>query len=187
MQLTRNLLTTVGIEQPDEKLNNQLYELLFKFSYYKDSLLDGHFYVILDFFFDGFGQEAERILQFLRNKETIAVIGNQAESQQLLLETLLLIINSQAYRNQKQAITITIDFTLGEEYNKYIANNIVHLPFVTLKVDNQYSAQTDIYLSDVLSEVVESEYLIWNSPPSSKDWKVFGNLVSKIYGMRNSL
>ncbi|MBO0431697.1 hypothetical protein [Enterococcus sp. DIV0660C] len=185
--LTQELLSTVGIKSSDECLNHQLSELLFKFFYYKDSLLDGHFYVILDFFFDSFTQEMGQILHFLGKKETISLIGDQTENQQVLLEILLILVNSQAYQNQKKAITITIDFTLGEQYNNYIANNIVHLPFVTLKVDNQYSPQTDIYLSDVLPEIVESDYLIWNSPPSSKDWKVFGNLVSKIYGMRNSL
>lgn len=54
------------------------------------------------------------------------------------------------------------------------------MPFANVLVDNRYSEETDIYLSDFLTNQIKSKYIIWNNPPTSKDWEIFGNLVSVV-------
>ncbi|WP_143348010.1 hypothetical protein [Enterococcus faecalis] len=77
-------------------------------------------------------------------------------------------------------VTVTVNFSVGSEYNRYIMTMIENLPFANLQVKDKYTEETDIYLSDILTDNITSAFVIWNNPPTAKDWKLFGNLISKI-------
>lgn len=92
----------------------------------------------------------------------------------------MIALNNLDFKALVPSITVTVNFSLGMSYNRFIESNLRALPFNNIQINNQYSEETDIYLSDVLSRHVQSDYIIWNSPPNAIDWEVFGNLVARI-------
>ncbi|MDT1957047.1 helix-turn-helix domain-containing protein [Carnobacterium divergens] len=85
-----------------------------------------------------------------------------------------------------EPITITLDFSHGQNYNNFIKNNLVGLPYFNFKINYQLSCETDIYLSDILLPSVTCDYLIWNNPPSAIDWEIFGNLVMHVQNKKRN-
>ncbi|EGO5014203.1 hypothetical protein H8V64_001947 [Enterococcus faecalis] len=148
--------------------------------YYNNKILDSQFYSDLSVFEENYSKIYKMCINIYSNQEVVNLIGCQSKNKKILLVTLLKLIDIIPTDMLLRPVRITVDFSIGKEYNTFIASTIKNLPFVNIVIDNSYSVQTDIYLSDCLTSQVESKYIIWNSPPTPKDWEIFGNLVSTI-------
>jgi hypothetical protein len=151
-----------------------------KFLYFDGHILDNQFYVDLNAFEENYSYKYQLCQNICKNEKLIKIMGDQSGNKHFQLSLLLRIIRIVPEDLMLAPVRITIDFSIDQEYNNFIANRIQNLRFTNLTIDNQYSSQTDIYLTDVLTDKVESEYLIWSGVPNSKNWETFRNLVTSV-------
>lgn len=110
----------------------------------------------------------------------------QHHAQALSTDLLLLIISNFNLTLLTLPIVVTIDFTYGENYTKFIENEIKNFNSLNLKVTHQLTNQTDILISNLSPQVIPSTHkLQWTSPPTSSDWAFLGNLIVSIKKERN--
>lgn len=78
-------------------------------------------------------------------------------------------------------IVITVDFTYGENYSQFIANEIQNFNSLNLKVTRQITRDTNILISNLSPNVIPSIHKVqWTSPPTPSDWELLGNLIVDI-------
>lgn len=104
----------------------------------------------------------------------------------LTTDLLLLIIANFKISLITKPVVVTIDFSYGENYNKFIENDIKNFNALNLKVTNLLTTETDILISNLSPHVGPNVHkLQWTSPPSSSDWAFLGNLIVDIKKDRN--
>lgn len=105
----------------------------------------------------------------------------QHHEQALSTDLLLLIVANFNLTLLTSPIVVTIDFTYGENYTKFIENEIKNFNSLNLKVTHQLTDQTEILISNLSPQVIPSTHkLQWTSPPTSSDWAFLGNLIVSI-------
>ena len=80
-------------------------------------------------------------------------------------------------------IKVCVDFSLGENYNKFITRNIQSFDFINIEVTNRLTSDTDILLCDYTindSRNEEMQVIVWNAPPTTSDWANFGDCISTL-------
>lgn len=168
------------IQVEKERLVDPIRSILLKHVVYKGLIMDQQIFNYLNVLEENYGEIIQVVNHFTKNVEIIKIIGNQTENKSLLLELTFCLINKISWSALRKVITISVDFSIGPEYNCYIMEMIENLPFANLNVNNIFNEETDIYVSDVLGDNLNTHYIIWNSPPTAKDWKVFGDLVTEL-------
>ncbi|ANZ99360.1 hypothetical protein BFC22_04245 [Carnobacterium divergens] len=154
--------------------------LFTKVLYYDTRILDSQFNADLSVFQENYSEIYQLCLDICLNKKVIEILGIQNKNKSFLMAMMLKFIDVIPNKLLLKPIKVTVDFSIGKEYNTFISSIIDNLPFANVLVDNRYSEETDIYLSDFLTNQIKSKYIIWNNPPTSKDWEIFGNLVSVV-------
>lgn len=170
----------------NDGLQESLTPLFIKSLYFGNQLLDSQFYADLTVFQENYYEIYQLCLSICANDKFISIFGNQLENKSFLMSMLLKLIHNLPLQLLQVPVRVTIDFSIGKEYNSFISLMVDNLPFSNLVVNNIYSRETDIYLSDILTNKVHSKYIIWNSPPTAKDWEIFGNLVTTIKKEKNN-
>lgn len=167
-------------------INNPILEKLWvlcqKYYYDDNIVIDGFFYTNLGVFEENYYELYQACETFIAELEKRKLLRNIQNHKTFVMEMVMLALNNLDFETFIPSVVITINFSLGKAYNDFIEANLRALPFANIQINNQYSEQTDIYLADVLSRKIESEYIIWNSPPNAADWEIFGNLVARIKG-----
>ena len=75
-------------------------------------------------------------------------------------------------------IYIYVDFSLGKLYTKYIVEQLNNnFRNTNIQVQETMDENTNIYLSDLPSELIQIPQILWGTPPAPADW---GNLVEEI-------
>ncbi|HGC5945330.1 TPA: helix-turn-helix domain-containing protein [Enterococcus faecalis] len=155
-------------------------KLFLKSIFFKDVFFDKQFYTQLRILKESYRDIYESIIKNLEKKELVDILGDQSKNKSFILEFIFCIINNIDLKKVTVTVTVTVNFSVGSEYNRYIMTIIENLPFANLQVNDKYTEETDIYLSDIIIDNVTSAFVIWNNPPTANDWKLFGNLISKI-------
>ncbi len=170
----------MSLDDVKKRLRPKLTLLFTKYATHKNQIIDSHFFSSLKIFQENYGMFLEMVHSFIEEKECRELLGELKGNKKFLMELLFILINKIPYQLLEKKVLVSVDFSIGCEYNEFIARTIENLPFANVVVDFSYSDHTDIYLSDVLTKEIDSRYLIWNSPPTAKDWEIFGNLVSSV-------
>lgn len=141
--------------------------------------------VLNDFKF--MGENYEEIERFCYNFVHKQMCGSQdklllQEKQEALArEYMFLLLCYTNVHKTRRPVKICVDFSYGISYNQYILQNIEALGFLNIEAHIGGSREgIDIYLSNLPSQEVEADQIIWASPPTSYDWEFFGNSVVKI-------
>lgn len=158
----------------------KLWKLCQRYYYDGNLVLDGFFSTNLSVFEENYYELYQGCQRFINTLEDEQLLKKVKHHKTFMMEMVMLALNNLDFKILVPSITVTINFSLGMPYNHFIESNLRALPFNNIQINNQYSDETDIYLSDVLSRHVKSDYIIWNSPPNAIDWEVFGNLVARI-------
>ena len=168
------------LEDYEKALELPLKNILLKYIFFKNVVIDKQFYTQLTILEESYLEIYNMCRDSLKKEQLVGFFGDQSANKSFMLEFIFCIINNIALKKIMATVTVTVHFSVGTEYNRFIMNMVRNLPFANLQVDDKYSDKTDIYLSDILTDNISSEFVIWNSPPTANDWKLFGNLVSKI-------
>lgn len=149
--------------------------------YYENVLLDWNYFINNSILKENYTEFYIFCNQFIDNIQlnnlTISLDSFKAT---LLYDYMFILIKHFPMENLFESVTITIDFSHGQNYNYFIQTNLVGLPYFKFKINYQLSEATDIYLSDITIPNLSCDYLIWNNPPSATDWEIFGNLVMHV-------
>lgn len=164
----------------DSPILGKLWKLCQRYYYDDNIVLDGFFSTNLSVFEENYYELYQGCLRFINTLEDEQLLKKVRHHKTFIMELIMIALNNLDFKMLVPKITVTVNFSLGMSYNRFIESNLRALPFNNIQINNQYSAETDIYLSDVLSRQVSSDYIIWNSPPNAVDWEVFGNLVARI-------
>ena len=169
-----------GLSLYQKEIESALKRFFIRSIYFDNQLLDGQFYADLSVFQESYPEIYQICLDISENKEFIGIFGDKTKNKSFQLRFILKLIHIIPGELFRVPVRITIDFSIGKEYNFFISSMIENLPFANLIVDNRYSEKTDIYLSDILPSKINSKYIIWNNPPTAEDWKIFGDLVALV-------
>jgi len=102
-------------------------------------------------------------------------------AQALSTDLLLLIIANFDLNLVTSPVIVTIDFTYGDNYNKFVEHEIMNFKSLNLMVTHKLTDQTDIFISNLSPHVISSTHKIqWTSPPTASDWAFLGNLIVSI-------
>ncbi|XEO94165.1 helix-turn-helix domain-containing protein [Latilactobacillus sakei] len=176
----RNHHEPVQLNLSDSPILSKLWKLCQRYYYDDNIVLDGFFSTNLSVFEENYYELYQGCLRFIDTLEAEQLLKKVKNHKTFIMELVMIALNNLDFKALSPRITVTVNFSLGMPYNRFIESNLRSLPFNNIQINNQYSAETDIYLSDVLSRHVKSDYVIWNSPPNAIDWEVFGNLVARI-------
>ncbi|MDG2978144.1 hypothetical protein KNO77_08990, partial [Latilactobacillus curvatus] len=164
----------------DSPILGKLWKLCQRYYYDDNIVLDGFFSTNLSVFEENYYELYQGCLRFINTLEDEQLLKKVRHHKTFIMELIMIALNNLDFKMLVPKTTVTVNFSLGMSYNRFIESNLHALPFNNIQINNRYSAETDIYLSDVLSRQVSSDYIIWNSPPNAVDWEVFGNLVARI-------
>lgn len=115
------------------------------------------------------------------NKKNLNLI--QKNNTYLFSQYALLLINVLPTALSNKVITVCVDFSLGENYNKFITKSIITFDCVTIRITHQMTPSVNILLCDYFSkeEITKNIHvIIWNTPPTTKDWQDFMDCISAI-------
>lgn len=168
------------LEEYEKALEVPMKNILLKYIFFKNIVIDKQFYTQLTILEESYLEIYNLCRESLKMKELVDIFGDQSRNKSFMLEFIFCIINNISLKKIMATVTVSVHFSVGLEYNRFIMNMVRNLPFANLQVEDKYSEETDIYLSDILTDNITSNFVIWNSPPTANDWKLFGNLVSKI-------
>lgn len=164
----------------DSPMLDKLWELCQRYYYDDNIIIDGFFSTNMSIFEENYYELYQGCLRFINTLEEEQLLKRVKNHKTFIMELVMIALNNLDFKRLVPQITVTVNFSLGMLYNRFIESNLRALPFNNIRINNRYSAETDIYLSDVLSRQISSDYIIWNSPPNAVDWEVFGNLVARI-------
>ncbi|MGQ2285383.1 helix-turn-helix domain-containing protein [Leuconostoc pseudomesenteroides] len=137
--------------------------------------------------FQDFNHFCEQIIKSLRKhlpQRESFIIQNQLA---LATDLLLLIIANFNLSNLIKPVVITLDFTYGNNYTKFIEKELHNFNSLNLKIQRHMNEKTDIIISNLSPQVDTSVHKIqWTSPPSATDWSFLGNLIVSIKKERNN-
>lgn len=80
----------------------------------------------------------------------------------------------------EQPIFVYIDFSYGQDYNRFIATQVNNYKNLNIVLESRYTNNTMIYISDCFVQAVTSKQIIWKSLPSAEDWQDFGDKIVQI-------
>ena len=96
----------------------------------------------------------------------------------LYLSYIFVLINLIPMKIMVTPIYIYVDFSLGKLYTKYIVEQLNNnFRNTNIQVQETMDENTNIYLSDLPSELIQIPQILWGTPPAPADW---GNLVEEI-------
>lgn len=170
----------VQLNLSDSPILDKLWQLCQRYYYDDNIVLDGFFSTNLAVFEENYYELYQGCIKFIDALEENQLLKRVKNHKTFIMELVMIALNDLDFKALVPSITVTVNFSLGMAYNRFIESNLRALPFSNIQINNQYSTETDVYLSDVLSRHVTSDYIIWNSPPNAIDWEVFGNLVARI-------
>ncbi|WP_057801420.1 hypothetical protein [Pediococcus stilesii] len=83
-------------------------------------------------------------------------------------------------------IEITVDFSNGPLYTKYITDLLKQFDKLNIKISSQLTKKTNIFLSDQPVKQGTYKQLIWRTPPVTSDLEALGSMIvkerSNLYG-----
>jgi hypothetical protein len=175
-----NFFSNSILDEYEDILEISLKNILLKYIFFKNIVIDKQFYTQLNILEENYFEVYKFCCESLKKEELIAIFGAQSNNKSFIMEFIFCIINNVTLKKIMSTVTVTVNFSVGLEYNHFIMDMVKNLPLANLQVNDKYSEKTDIYLSDILTDNITSNFVIWNNPPTANDWKLFGNLVSKI-------
>lgn len=120
---------------------------------------------------DGFIQKTESLYQkrFL-----------MYERVHLYYDFMFCLLNDRSFCAIEKTIHVFVDFSGGEDYNRFIAKIIASFNYMDVLIDHKLTLETDLYLSDFYSSKVRCRQLTWRHLPETKDWQVFAEVVREL-------
>ena len=120
---------------------------------------------------DGFIQKTESLYQkrFL-----------MYERVHLYYDFMFCLLNDRSFCAIEKTIHVFVDFSGGEDYNRFIAKIIASFNYMDVMIDHKLTLETDLYLSDFYSSKVRCRQLTWRHLPETKDWQVFAEVVREL-------
>ena len=97
----------------------------------------------------------------------------------LYYDFMFCLLNDRSFA-QLKTIHVFVDFSGGEDYNRFIAKIIASFNYMDVMIDHKLTLETDLYLSDFYSSKVRCRQLTWRHLPETKDWQVFAEVVREL-------
>lgn len=81
-----------------------------------------------------------------------------------------------------KVIYVCVDFSNGKNYNQLIVQNLKKLANLNLQIEHHLTKKTNLLLTDyyIRKKNNQLNYLVWNVPPTPKDWANVANILIKI-------
>lgn len=76
-----------------------------------------------------------------------------------------------------ETIHICLDFSLGNHYTSVIETNLKSFNFFNIQVERHMNKKTNLFISDYSYKGIQIPFLIWNIPPTAKDWANLGEFL----------
>lgn len=169
-----------NLDDYKDELKQSLSPLFIKTLYYRNLTQDDLFFADLSVFNENYSDILKLAKSYLNNLDVIKVLGNVSGNKSFFMVFILKIIEVVNLNKVLKNVVVSVNFSISKEYNYFISKIISNLPFSNLTVLNEYEERTDLYLTDILTENVDCYCIVWNSPPTGKDWEIFGNVISAI-------
>lgn len=169
-----------NLEEFKDELRQSLSPLFIKTIYYRNVVQDDLFFADMSVFNENYSDIFKLAANYLKNLDVISVLGDISKNKSFLMVFILKIIEVINLNKILKNVVVSVNFSISKEYNNFISTIISNLPFSNLTVLNEYKECTDLYLTDTLTENIDCYCIVWNSPPTGKDWEIFGNVISEI-------
>lgn len=98
----------------------------------------------------------------------------------LYYDFMFCLLNDRSFCAIEKTIHVFVDFSGGEDYNRFIAKIIASFNYMDVMIDHKLTLETDLYLSDFYSSKVRCRQLTWRHLPETKDWQVFAEVVREL-------
>ncbi|MCI1819261.1 helix-turn-helix domain-containing protein [Carnobacterium maltaromaticum] len=79
-----------------------------------------------------------------------------------------------------ETIYVCLDFSLGSYYTNIIETNLKSFNFFNIEVTSYVHEKTDLFISDYIYKNIKLPSLVWNMPPTAKDWANVGEFLVRI-------
>ncbi|WP_348921441.1 helix-turn-helix domain-containing protein [Enterococcus rotai] len=120
------------------------------------------------------------IRTFLNTNECEENFKSIEEKTKIYYDYFFLLITEIPLKYLEAPLYICIDFSPGKQYNAFIQSSIESFRSMNVVFENRISKSTQLYISDFVVDKLVCPQIIWKSPPSSNDWKEFGDLIVSI-------
>ncbi|KRK72657.1 hypothetical protein [Lacticaseibacillus nasuensis] len=74
-------------------------------------------------------------------------------------------------------VFICVDFSEGALYSDYVIQTLAAFSHAHIVVEDNVSTETDIYISDYHSDLVDAPQVIWQNPPTPTDWSDLADMI----------
>ena len=132
------------------------------------------------YFFDAYPYFSTTIRSTIETHKNKLLFGNSTVLNQLFYEYAFLVNKYYAANEIEEPVYIYIDFSLGELYTQFIADEVSCFRNMNIRVEPKLSSKIDIYLSDCIVNHLQAKSIIWKKPPTAEDWQEFGDLIISI-------
>lgn len=124
-----------------------------------------------------FFQAVDNAMPFLERR---IVVADDSVHVRLFYDYLLALIECCPIYFVEQPIYVYIDFSYGQDYNSFIANQVNNYKNLNIVLESRYTNHTMIYISDCFVQSVTSKQIIWKSLPTAEDWQDFGDKIIQL-------
>ncbi|WEV58173.1 hypothetical protein [Ligilactobacillus acidipiscis] len=120
----------------------------------------------------------------LRSHFNVQLLSTE-EVTQLYYSYVFQILNETETTDFTDTVNITVDFSQGVVYTKYILNQLKQFDHLNISINKALNNATDLYLSDTYDPALKKLQVIWENPPLALDWALLGNMIVKIKNEKN--
>ena len=99
---------------------------------------------------------------------------------QLLMEYIFIFTKYLPPTAYEDTVHVTIDFSMGEQFNDYIARSLQSMDNMTIQVTRGADQPCDIYLSDFSPLGARDHAILWSGPPNEKDWSFLMDTIAAV-------
>lgn len=80
----------------------------------------------------------------------------------------------------EETIYVCVDFSQGFSYTTFIIEQILQFKNLNIEIQDRVTAKTELFISDLAVSTIGCKQIIWKKPPTSEDWKLFGDFIVEI-------
>ncbi|MGM0238834.1 helix-turn-helix domain-containing protein [Enterococcus sp. AZ103] len=168
--------------QKEIVLFNELNRLHFEMLYFPFRLFDGYDNIDISFFEETYTEYFLFCRKYLMDQSYIKKEGIIDYRNVLFLTYLLILVENISLSEVIEQINVYIDFSFGQKYNRFIANNLSIFSHLNVVTQDKLTEETDLVISNI-SELYHSnliENIIWLDPPRPTDWANLGKTLLQI-------
>ncbi|MEB5953203.1 helix-turn-helix domain-containing protein [Enterococcus innesii] len=168
------------VKQYEARINTELSKIHFELLNYPIYSTYRYLYTEINYFYEMYPEYFDFCKLYLNKNKKKDILWQGKEF--LFYRYVLLLVTNIPLKELLHPIYICLDFSFGNQYNKFIKQNIEKIVNLNIVFQSVPDEKTSLILSDMaLYELEDIETVVWLTPPRPIDWSI---LTEKILSLR---